>query len=241
MRMSLQSVFYAEDVRRVLWGERPASAACPSPKLRPAGKWLIFQVGSGDNLSSMVTILLHMLRLVPFLCCGRRQLALENLALRQQLAVYKRTVPRPRLRRSDRLWWVWLARVWTGWRQSLVIVTPGTVLRWQRRRVREHGTKLSGRPPRGRPPVSAEIRALVSRMAAANPLGGAPRIPGELLKVGIDVADRIVSRLRRMLGREFLRRGAGSFRTGWGLVRPRRPEPVSDRRPADGSTSAPEG
>jgi len=62
----------------------------------------------------MITTLLHVLRLFPFLCGGHRQLALENLALRHQLAVYKRTVPRPRLRRSDRLWWVWLARVGLG-------------------------------------------------------------------------------------------------------------------------------
>jgi len=59
-------------------------------KLRPAGKWLIYRLGSGDNLSSMITLVLHLLRLFPFLCGGHRQLALENLALRQQLAVYKR-------------------------------------------------------------------------------------------------------------------------------------------------------
>jgi transposase InsO family protein len=76
-----------------------------------------------------------------------------------------------------------------------VIVTPDTVLRWQRRRFREHWAKLSGRPPGGRPPVRAEIRALVSRMAAANPLWGAPRIHGELLKLGLDVAERTVFRL----------------------------------------------
>jgi transposase InsO family protein len=76
-----------------------------------------------------------------------------------------------------------------------VIVTPATVLRWQRRRFREYWTKLSGRPSGGRPPVNAEIRALVSRMAAANPLWGAPRIHGELLKLGIVVAERTVSRL----------------------------------------------
>ena len=86
----------------------------------------------------MITTLLHLLRLFPFLCGGHRQLALENLALRHQLAVYKRTVPRLRLRRTDRLWWVWLARAWTGWREALVIVAPDTVLRWQRRRFREH-------------------------------------------------------------------------------------------------------
>jgi putative transposase len=143
----------------------------------------------------MVTLLLHLLRLLPFLVGGPRHLALENLALRQQLAVYKRTAPRPRLRTIDRLVWVGLARVWTGWRHALVIVSPDTVLRWQRRRFREYWTQLSGRSTGGRPPVNAEITALVRRMTAANPLWGAPRIHGELLKLGIDIAERTVSRL----------------------------------------------
>ena len=114
----------------------------------------------------MITLLLH-LRLLPFLFGGHRQLALENLALRHQIAVYKRTVTQPRLCRTDRLFWV--ARA--GWRLPLVIVTPDTILRWQRRRFRAHWTKLSGRPTRGRPPVDPEIAALVTRMTAANPLG----------------------------------------------------------------------
>src|SRR6266704_742039 len=97
----------------------------------------------------MITLLLH-LRLLPFLFGGHRQLALENLALRQQLAVYKSTTTRPKLRTTDRLFWVWLARVWGGWREPLVIVTPNTVLRWQRRRLREYWTKLSARPTGGR-------------------------------------------------------------------------------------------
>src|SRR5437867_1133482 len=140
----------------------------------------------------MIILLLHLLRLLPFLCGGHRQLALENLALRHQLVVYRRTAPRPKLRTTDRLFWVGLARVWTRWRQSLVIVTPATVLRWQRRRFREHWTQLSGRPTGGRPPVNAEVTALIRKMAAANPLWGAPRIHGELLKLGIDVAERTV-------------------------------------------------
>src|SRR5439155_20027225 len=134
-------------------------------------------------------------RLSPFLCGGHRHLPLENLALRQQLAVYKRTANRPKLRRSDRLFWIWLARGWAGWKHALVIVAPDTVLRWQRRRFRDYWTKLSGRPPKGRPPVNAEIKALVAQMAAANPLWGAPRIHGELLTLGIDVSERTVSRL----------------------------------------------
>ena len=76
-----------------------------------------------------------------------------------------------------------------------MIVAPDTVLRWQRCRFREHWATLSGRPTVGRPPVHAEIRALVARMAAANPLWGAPRIHAELRKLGIDIGERTVSRL----------------------------------------------
>src|SRR5256885_8484971 len=141
----------------------------------------------------MIILLIHLLRLIPFLFGGHRQLALENLALRQQLAVFKRTVNRPKLQRSDRLLWVWLSRVWPAWRQALVIVAPATGLRWQRRRFRRHWATLSGRRPAGHPPVDPAIKALVRRMAAANPLWGAPRIHGELLKLGIDVAERTVS------------------------------------------------
>jgi hypothetical protein len=110
----------------------------------------------------MITLVLHLLRLLPFLCGGHRQLALENLALRQQLAVYKRTVRRPRLRTMDRLLWVGLARVWAGWRQALLIVSPDTVLRWQRRRFREHWTRVSGRCPSPKPGRRASGRSVGS-------------------------------------------------------------------------------
>ena len=143
----------------------------------------------------MITLLLHLFRALPFLFGGHRQLALENLALRQQLAVYKRTVTRSKLRTIDRLFWAGLARVWTGWRRALVIVSPDTVLRWQRRRFREYWTQFSRRPTGGRPRIDTEIAALIGKMAAANPLWGAPRIHGELLTLGIDIAERTVSRL----------------------------------------------
>jgi putative transposase len=130
----------------------------------------------------VITLVLHLLRLIPFLVGGHRQLALENLALRQQLAVYKRTMPRPKLYTTDRLFWAGLARVWSGWRRALVMVSPDTVLRWQRRRFRDYWATLSGRPTSGRPGVHAEIKALVTRLAIANPLWGAPRIHGELRK-----------------------------------------------------------
>jgi hypothetical protein len=114
----------------------------------------------------VITLVLHLLRLLPFLIGGHRHLALENLALRQQLAVYKRRLPRPRLRPTDRLFWAGLATAWTEWRQALVIVAPDTVLRWQRRRFREYWARLSGRSRGGRPPVSTEVAALVWGVAA---------------------------------------------------------------------------
>jgi hypothetical protein len=142
----------------------------------------------------MITLLLHPIRLLPVLCGSHRQLALENLALRQQLAVYKKTLRRPKLHPRDRLFWICLSRMWAEWRQALIIVTPDTV-RWHRRRFRDYWAKLSRRPQVGRPSMNAEIIALVRKMAAANPLWGAPRIHGELLKRGIEVAERTVSRL----------------------------------------------
>jgi len=103
----------------------------------------------------MITTLLHLLRLFPFLCGGHRHLAPENLALRQQLALYKRRANRLTLRTSDRFFWVCLSRVWAGWRQALVIVTPDTVLRWQRQRFRtalDQALRPAHRGPPARPP-----------------------------------------------------------------------------------------
>ena len=143
----------------------------------------------------MITLLLRFFRLLPVLGGSHRHLALENLALRQQLAVYKKTLRRPKLHPSDRLFWICLSRLWAEWRQALLIVTPDTVLRWHRRRFRDYWTKLSRRPQVGRPSINPEIIALIRKMAAANPLWGAPRIHGELRKLGLEVAERTVSRL----------------------------------------------
>lgn len=123
-----------------------------------------------------------------------RDIALENLALRQQLAVFKRKCPRPRLRRTDRFFWVWLSRSWNDWHRALVIVRPETVVAWHRKGFRLFWTWISRRKG-GRPEASPAIRALILKMAAANPLWGAPRIHGELLKLGIPISERTVSRL----------------------------------------------
>jgi putative transposase len=128
-------------------------------------------------------------------------LAVENLALRQQLAVLQRRRPRPPLAWTDRLFWIALSRIWVSWRSALAIVKPDTVVRWHRTAFRRFWTWRS-REPQGRPPTNRDVRVLVRRMALANPLWGAPRIHGELLKLGIDIGERTVSRLLPKLPRK---------------------------------------
>src|SRR5213593_3301361 len=90
----------------------------------------------------------------------RRELALENLALRQQLAVWKARQPRPRLTETDRIFWVLLSRLWTSWRHSLLVVRPETVVGWHRQGFRRYWAWKS-RPRRGRPRICRVLHALV--------------------------------------------------------------------------------
>jgi putative transposase len=130
----------------------------------------------------------------------RGRLALENLALRQQLAVLRRSVPRPRLRPWDRLFWAWLSRCWAGWKDALLIVTPATVVGWHRQGFRLYWRwKSHGRP--GRPCIDAELRRLIRRMSLDNPLWGAPRIRAELRLLGLDVAASTVAKYMARRGR----------------------------------------
>jgi len=125
----------------------------------------------------------------------RRDLALENLALRQQLGVLKRRNGVPRLKRGDRVFWLALSRIWAPRRQALHMFNGDTVVGWQRRGFRIYWTRISQRKSGGRRQASSAVRALIKRMATANPYWGAPRIHGELLKLGIEVSERTVSRL----------------------------------------------
>src|SRR5213596_1360474 len=95
--------------------------------------------------SRMLMALLVLLRSIGLICGGHRAIVLENLALRQQLAVLTRTVKRPRLRPTDRLFWILLAKGWHGWRSALIVVQPDTVVRWHRQWLRRHWTRLSQR------------------------------------------------------------------------------------------------
>src|SRR6266446_6508036 len=143
----------------------------------------------------MVNAIFVGIRFVILVLSGHRHVALENAALRQQLAVFKRDIKRPRLHRRDRLFWIGLRTIWKNWKSALVIVRPETVISWQRKRFKRYWWRLSQPKGPGRPSMSTEIRKLVRTMAAANVLWGAPRIHGELLKLGFEISERTVSRL----------------------------------------------
>ena len=133
----------------------------------------------------------------------RRSLLLENLVLRQQLVALKRRHPRPSLGPSDKLFWVIARRVWSAWKQSLVIVTPETVVRWHRGGFRLYWKLISKvRRPVGRRPTPKEVRELIFRMVADNPTWGAPRIHGELRMLGFELSERTVSRWMKRAPRD---------------------------------------
>jgi putative transposase len=111
---------------------------------------------------------------------SRAVLQLENLALRHQLGVLRRSVKRPKLTPADRFLWAWLCEIWNDWRSSLMIVKPATVIAWHRKSFRLFWTWKVRHGQLGRPGVSPEVRDLIRRLSRENPLWGAPRIHGEL-------------------------------------------------------------
>jgi putative transposase len=131
---------------------------------------------------------------------SRSDTALELLALRQQVAVLKRKRPRPTLNSLDRLFWTTLRHFWSRWSDVLVIVKPETVLGWHRAAFRFYW-RWRSRPRGGRPKITEEIRTFIRRLAAENPSWGAPKIHGELQKLGFVVSERTVARYLRRLHR----------------------------------------
>ncbi len=120
---------------------------------------------------------------------------MENLALRHQLIVLKRSQRgRLRLDSADRWLWIWLARFWSNWRSALLIVKPETVIAWHRQGFRWYWRWKSRHGEPGRPTIELEVRELIRKMSLANPLWGAPRIHGELLKLGIQVSQATVAK-----------------------------------------------
>ena len=126
---------------------------------------------------------------------SRTALELENLALRHQIGVLQRSArKRPKLTPWDRCFWVWLSGMWSDWRSALAIVKPETVVAWHRAGFRRFWRWKVRRGQRGRPLISREVRDLICKMCRENPTWGAPRIHGELLKLGIDIGETSVSK-----------------------------------------------
>jgi putative transposase len=139
-------------------------------------------------------MLILLLRTIISALRSHRALALENLALRHQLEILKRNAKRPCLKNRDRTLWIILSHFWSDWRKSLMVVQPETVIRWHKRGFRLYW-KWKSRPGwPGRRKVPEEIRDLIRTMSRANCLWGAPRIHGELLKLGIEVSQATVSK-----------------------------------------------
>jgi len=154
------------------------------------------------NSPCQAVSMLRVLRLlaVLFTRCfrSRRDLILENLALRQQLEALKWRRPQPRLVAIDRLFWVMLRRIWRGWWQALVFVQPDTVIGWHRAGFKLYWTWLSRHRARaGGKCVDNELRKLIFRMVADNSTLGAPRIHGELKMLHFDLSERTVLRWMR--------------------------------------------
>ena len=125
---------------------------------------------------------------------SRSALQLEILALRHQIGVLQRSVKRPKLTTADRLLWAWLVTAWQDWKSGVFIMKASTVIGWHRKGFRLFWTWKIRRGQRGRPKVPAEVRVLIRTMSRENPLWGAPKIHGELLKLGIDVGETSVSK-----------------------------------------------
>jgi len=124
---------------------------------------------------------------------SRQSMALEIVAFRHQLDVLQRNAKRPSLKPSDRALWALLCHVLPNWRRHLAIVQPVTVIGWHRSGWRLYW-RWRCRSTRGRPKVSAEIRTLIRKMSSENCLWGAPRIHGELLKLGYDICETTIAK-----------------------------------------------
>jgi putative transposase len=149
----------------------------------------------------MFDVVLDALRWLIAFFRSRNSLGLEIIALRQQLGVLERKNSQPRLGRLDRLFWVLLRQVWSRWSEVLVVVKPEIVVRLHRAGFRLYWRFLSGRGQRGRPKVFPELSELIHRIVKENPTWGAPRIHGELLKLGFPVSEWTVSRYLAQVGR----------------------------------------
>src|SRR5258708_26464926 len=189
-------------------------------------------------VADMLTIAFALLCLVIAIFRTATDLRLEIFALRHQLGVLRRQRPgRPHLVRGDRILWVWLYRLWPRCLQALLIVKPATVIRWHRAGFGLYWHWRSKLRRTGRPSVDREIRDLIRQMSQANPLWGAPRIHGELLKLGICIGQTAVAK--------YMIRSLRPLSPNWptflrNLSLPRTPSGLAYRARTDGHPRLPE-
>ena len=141
----------------------------------------------------------HLVVLLRLLIEDRQQLALENVALRHQLAVLKRSVTRPKIQDSDRMFWILMKRMLADWRDAVHFVKPDTVVAWHRKGFRYYWKRKSRAKP-GRPPISMAVIYLIRRMSQENTTWGAPKIAAELALLGHVVADSTVAKYMVKMG-----------------------------------------
>ena len=153
-------------------------------------------------------------------------IAIEVLALRQQLAVLKRKRPKPPLCPLDRLFWTVLRATWSRWKDALLVVKPETVVGWHRAGFQLYW-RWKSRPCGGRPRITEEVRVLIRRLAQENSDWGAPKIHGELQKLGFVLSERTVARYLRRIQRR-----GDPAKNGWRFF-------ATTARPSLPSTSSP--
>ena len=125
----------------------------------------------------------------------KQDIILENLALRQQLIVQQRSIKKPKIKNIDRVFWVWLSRIWSNWKSTLIIVNPETVIHWHRNGFKLYWRWKSRRA--GRPSIDWKLIILVRKLQKENPTWSAQRIQGELAKLGYSVCDNTVAKYMR--------------------------------------------
>ena len=139
----------------------------------------------------------HMIRYSLSLCLrffkSRIQLQLEIIFLRKQIEILTRTSRKPRLRHFDRLFFSTMTTVFDSWKETLLVIKPETVIRWHRQSFRLFW-RWKSRHKKGRPKIPQAQINMIKQMANENPLWGAPRIHGELLKLGFDISEATVLR-----------------------------------------------
>ncbi len=126
---------------------------------------------------------------------SKQDIVLENLALRQQLAVQQRRMKRPKIKNTDRIFWVWISKIWNHWKSALIIVKPETVISWHRKGFNLYWKWKSRKV--GRTVIDWELIKLIRRLQKENPTWTAQRIQGELVKLGLDVSDNTVAKYMR--------------------------------------------